>query len=472
MHSLNPGRYRFLKRLSVLLLLFVTVMISASAQKAMRLPEKDFIRFKLDNGLEVLVVENHLVPIATIELAVRNGSFTEGPEYAGLSHLYEHMFFKGNAYYPESQDLLGLFNSLGILYNAETHEEVVNYYFTLPVLNLERGMEVMAQTVQTPAFDKVELEREREVVLGEFDRHEAAPFFPFHRAAGQALWGDLITRKEPIGQRNVIQTATPEKMRTIQNRYYMPNNSLLIVAGDVDSTQVALLAKKYFTTWKRGVDPFAESQPPMAKPLEDNKLVTVPIPGVDLSLVQYQWHGPSIGIDNASTYAADVFIFILTQPQSGFQQRLVESGLAQDANFHYYTQRYVGPITAQVTTTPEKTKTAMDALWTEIQKFDSPDYFTDEELETAKATLRMRSLYESESTSDWVHSLSFWWSTAGLDYYAGYVDNLSKVTREDIQKFIRQYVKNKPYVLGIGTDPTTLTATLAAMNINTGQGPR
>jgi zinc protease len=312
--------------------------------------------------------------------------------------------------------------------------------------------------VRTPAFDTTELEREREVVLGEFDRHEASPFFPFHRAAGKALWGDLITRKEPIGQRPVIQTATPEKMRTIQNRYYLPNNSLLIVAGDVDSVQVHAMAQKYFSTWKRGADPFAENKPPMAVPLQQSKLVTVPVPGVDLSLVQYQWHGPSIGIDNASTYAADVFIFILSQPQSRFQQRLVESGLAQGANFHYYTQRYVGPITAQVTTSPEKTTEAMNALWEEIQKFDSPDYFTDEELATAKATLRMRSLYESETTSDWVHSLSFWWSTAGLDYYTGYLDNLSQVTREDIQKFIRQYVKGKPYVLGIGTNPETLSA--------------
>jgi zinc protease len=438
------------------LALLVGAIPAAAASDGRRSPEKDLIRFTLPNGLEVLVVENHLVPIATIEMAARNGSFTEGPEYAGLSHLYEHMFFKGNAYYPRSEDLLGLFNQLGILYNAQTQEEVVNYYFTLPVANLDRGMLIMSQTVQTPKFDTVELDREREVVLGEFDRHEANPFYPFQHATAEALWGDLITRKEPIGQRPVIQTATPEKMRTIQQRYYIPNNMLLIVSGDVDSLQVRHLAEKYFSDWKKGPDPFVANVPPRAEPLKESKFLTVPAPGTDLSLVQYQWHGPSIGIDNAATYAADVFIFIIEQPQSRFQRTLVESGLCQNADFHYYTQRYVGPITATVQCKPENTRPAMEALWKEVQSFDSPDYFTDEEMETAKATLRMRALYESESTSDWVHTLSFWWSTAGLDYYTGYLDNLSKVTRADIQRYLHQYVIGKPYVLGIGTNPEAL----------------
>ncbi len=434
---------------------FLLASMNANAQ-ARRSPEKEFNRFKLDNGLEVIIVRNNFVPIATIELAVRNGSFTEGPEYAGLSHLYEHMFFKANGEYKTSQDFISVLNSLGILYNATTREEVVYYYFTLPAVNLEKGLEIMANTVQTPRFDSVELEREREVVLGEFDRHESAPFFPYSRAMDDAMWGDMVVRKQPIGQRPVIKSATPEKMRTIQRKYYIPNNSLLIVAGDVDSAEVYRLVNQYFKSWERQPDPFASNPPPMAAPLAEKKLVTVPIPGVDISQVEFQYHGPSVGVDNAATYAADVFIFILQQPQSRFQRRLVESGIAQAAGINYYTQRYVGPISAQIVTKPDNTMTGLRALWEEVQAFDSPDYFTDEELETAKEILRMRALYESEETSDWVHTPAFWWSTTGLDYYIGYIDNLAKVTRADIQNYVRKYIKGKNYVLGIGTNPQTL----------------
>jgi len=442
-----------LAALLAFLFIWFTMPIHAQIKRA---PEKEFSRFYLPNGLEVIVVQNNFVPIASIELAVRNGSFTEGPEYAGLSHLYEHMFFKANGDYETSQDFIGALSSMGALYNATTREEVVFYYFTLPSDNLEPGLEIMANTVQTPRFDSVELEREREVVLAEFDRQESTPFFPFSRAMDSALWGEHVVRKQPIGQRYVIKTATPEKMRTIQRKYYIPNNSLLIVAGDVDSANVHKLVKQYFSSWKKGPDPFATEKPPMAKPLTEKKLVTVGVPGVDISQVEFAWHGPSVGVDNEATYAADVFIFILGQPQSRFQRRLVESGISQGAGINYYTQRYVGPITAQVVTTPENTMKGLETLWEEIQAFDSPDYFTDEELETAKAILRMRALYESEETSDWVHTPSFWWSTTGLDYYIGYIDNLAKVTRADIQNYVRKYIKGKNYILGVGTNPQTL----------------
>lgn len=434
----------------------MSLLTLPAAAQIKRAPEKEFTRYNLDNGLELMVVQNNFVPIATIELAVRNGSFTEGPEYAGLSHLYEHMFFKANGPYETSQDFISELSSLGILYNATTREEVVFYYFTLPVANLEKGLEIMSNSMQTPRFDPVELEREREVVIGEFDRHESNPFFPFSRAMDSVMWKENVVRKQPIGQRNVIRTATPEKMRVIQQKYYIPNNSLLIVAGDVDPANVYELVKKHFSSWKRGADPFKTDPPPMAKPLTEKTLVTVPVPGVDIAQVQLQWHGPSIGIDNAATYAADVFIFILSQQQGRFQRKLVESGIAQGAGFGYYTQRYVGPISVQLVTTPSQTRQGLDALWSEIQAFDSPDYFTDEELETAKQILRMQALYESEETSEWVHTPAFWWSTTGLDYYMGYIDNLAKVTRADIQNFVRKYIKGKNYVLGVATNPQTL----------------
>jgi zinc protease len=77
------------------------VTITAIAQP--RLP-KDFYWKKLNNGLQVVVIENHKVPLATIEIAVKNGAYTEGPEYSGLSHLFEHMFFKANKEYKNEDD--------------------------------------------------------------------------------------------------------------------------------------------------------------------------------------------------------------------------------------------------------------------------------------------------------------------------------------------------------------------------------
>src|SRR5690348_18373465 len=94
--------------------------------------ERRIQRDTLANGMEIIVVENHGVPLATLEIDARNGSFTQSPTYEGLSHLYEHMFFKANASYPDPDQFVQRASELGAVFNGTTTEERVNYYVTLP----------------------------------------------------------------------------------------------------------------------------------------------------------------------------------------------------------------------------------------------------------------------------------------------------------------------------------------------------
>jgi zinc protease len=405
-------------------------------------------RFKLDNGLEVLVAENHLTPIVTIEVAVKNGSFTESPEYNGLSHLYEHMFFTSNARDTTEDDFLGRVDDLGIVYNGTTHEELVEYYFTLPKQNLEAGLDFMATSITSPLFKEDELHKQREIVLGEFDRNEALPLFNFGRKVDNALWDGYVSRKEPLGDRQTIRTATREKMLTIKNRYYIPNNSILLISGDVNTAQIRKLIPRYFDRWQKGVDPFIANPPVRAPDLNAPTLVkdTIDDPR---AIVFLRWHGPSIGLDDKGTYVADVFSEIIRQPEHPFMKSLEESGLAQSVNFWYYTQRYIGPIQPDIVTTPDRLEETMKTFWQQVAKFDDPNYVTDEELETAKNVLRTRILFSSERLSEFSHEIAFWWAAAGLEYYEHYLSDLSKVTRQDIADYVHRYIQGKPYVLGV-----------------------
>ena len=110
--------------------LITIVTPPAGAQRAEL--ERRIKRDTLANGLEVIVVENHGVPIVTIEVDARNGSFTQSPTYEGLSHLYEHMFFKANASYPQPEQFVARASELGAVFNGTTQEERVNYYLTVP----------------------------------------------------------------------------------------------------------------------------------------------------------------------------------------------------------------------------------------------------------------------------------------------------------------------------------------------------
>lgn len=402
----------------------------------------------LNNGLEVIVIEDHIVPLVTIEIAVKNGAFVETPEYDGLAHLYEHMFFKANQKIPNQEAFLERTRELGMSWNGTTQEEHVNYYFTMPVDSLRAGLEFMKNAVRFPLFNQEELERERPVVIGEYDRNESNPYFHFERAIKKKLWYKYYSRKNIIGDRKVILSATREQMQHLKERYYIPNNSALLLAGDISADQGFALAEEFFGDWPAGKDPFQKWPVPDHPALKKSEVVIVKKP-VNVSAIMYGFHGPKAGEDVKDTFAADVLILILQQKNSKFQKNLVDSGIALEATIFYYTQNNTGPISARIVCTPDKLIQARDALWEEIQKLTEPDYFTDRQLETSKIKLEVQDFYGREKPSAFAHTISFWWAVTGLDYYRNYIKNLRQVTRADINNYINKYIKNKPMVMGI-----------------------
>lgn len=439
----------------------------------------------LANGLEVIVLADSSIPLVTVELDVRNGSFTEPPEYNGLSHLFEHMFFKTNLavrlsqcentpavnrfspnYFtlcgeamrlkPEIGDVSYLKDSgqLGF-YNGSTREEVVNYFYTVTSPYLAAAIRHINDSVRFPSFDQTDLENEKRVVIGELDRHEANPYQYLDITMREKLFYKYPTRKSPSGTRATVSAATTEQMRTIQSRYYVPNNAALVVTGDVKPDEVFRLADQIMGSWpRRKVDPFVEfplvEHPPLKK--SEGHLIDKTVQQEnsqeqgDNVILEIGWHGPSIGKDNPATYAADVFSYIIMQPDSRFQRNLVDAGLVSSVGFNYYTQRNIGPINLIMVTTPDKAKAALKAAYDEIAAFTGPSYFSDEELESAKTILESNDLFEREKLSEYTHILGFWWSSTGIDYFRGYHKNLRAVSRPLINKYLETYVLGKPHV--------------------------
>jgi zinc protease len=410
--------------------------------------EKRIPRTILPNGLEVIVVPNPGVPLVTIQAAVRNGSFTQSPDYAGLSHLYEHMFFKANSDYPLPDQFVNRASDLGAVFNAETHEEVVNYYITLPKDSVVAGMEFMASALKSPLFRSDELERERQVVIGEYDRNESNPFFEFTKESGKALWDGAWSRKDPLGERSVILSTTPEKMRFIQQRYYVPNNTALIVAGDITPERAFALARTTLGDWKRGADPFVTDPIPPTPLLQKDTALIMDAP-IGTAIIQLQWDGPSASKDPAATYAADVLSDVLNSPNSKFQQKLVDGGLFESIIVNYYTQNQVGPITISGEVKPEKLRDALKALDDELRKVIEPGYVTPRELEDTKTHRIADAMFNMERASEFGKQLSFWWAVTGMDYFYGYTETMAKQSPEDLRRYMTTYILGKPRVAAV-----------------------
>ena len=410
--------------------------------------EKHIQRTTLANGLDIIVVQNRGVPLVTIEADVKNGSFTQGPEFEGLSHLYEHMFFKANQAHPNPDDFVGRASELGAEFNGTTSEERVNYYLTVPADSIEGGMKFLAAALINPSFRKDELEREREVVIGEYDRNESRPGFKFNTEMGKALWTTAWSRKNPLGERAVIQSTTPEKMRTIQHRYYVPNNTAIIIAGDVTPVKAIKLATSIFGAWPRSADPFTVDPIPPIPPLKRDTALIVE-EAIGSIVVELQWQGPGATKDPAATYVADVFSDALNQPGSRFQRRLVDSGLFHAIGVNYYTLNHVGPITIEGETSPEHLKEALAALRDEIGKLNDPKYFSADDLAANKQNRIVGTMKSLERASGFAHQIGFWWAVTGLDYFFGYVDTMAKQTPADLQSYASKYIIGKPHVTGV-----------------------
>ncbi|HEY0081060.1 MAG TPA: pitrilysin family protein [Pyrinomonadaceae bacterium] len=423
-------------------------------------PQTPLVSRVLPNGLEIIVLEDHSVPLVTAELGVKNGSYTEPPELNGLSHLYEHMFFKANQAVADKAEYLQTIDTLGIVFNGQTQEELVNYYFTTTSPNLPVAMRFMRDAVRYPLFDERQFEQEREVVIGELDRHESNPYGFLQLEMNNRLFYKYPSRKNPGGNRQTVSSATTAMMRLIQNRYYVPNNSAIVVTGDVKPEEVFKLVESMFGDWPRAEDPFVKFPPVEHPPLAKSEGVVIKQP-VGNVIISIGWHGPSIGKDNPATYAADVFSFILRQPDSRFQRALVDTGLVTAVNLGYYTQRNVGPINIIAQTTPDKARAALKAIYGEISHFNDKDYFTDEQLESAKGLLEADDLYSREKLSDYAHTISFWWASTGTDYFRGYLGNLRRTSRADISRYVTTYIQGKPHVgLALMSEEAARTAQL------------
>ena len=432
-----------------ILLIALCIALSVSSFTQWRLPENYYWK-KLSNGLEVIVIENNKVPLATIEIAVKNGAYTEGPEYSGLSHLFEHMFFKANKDYPDQEKFIQRTEELGMIWNGTTGDERVNYFFTFDKDSLSQGLEFMNAAIRYPIYRVEDMQKERPVVDGEFQRGESDPGFQLWIDVNKRCWGDHFTRKNPIGDHDIINTATPEKMMVIKDKYYFPNNSLLVICGDVKHKESFAIAEKIFGDWKHsGFDPHEKYPIPEFKPLEksDYKINISSI--AQTPYMMLQWMGPDYRKDSAATVAADVFSEILGLNSSKWQQALVDKGLATFVNLGYQTAKHVGPISVFAVPNPGKMKEFYTELQNQINKMAEEDYFTDEQLKIAKANLLRNRIRQNEKPSTLPHSLTFWWCSTSLDYFNDYDDNMQKVTRQDIIRYVKKYITGQPYVAGM-----------------------
>jgi zinc protease len=256
-----------------------------------------FTKHTLPNGLDVLIHEDHAVPIVAVNVWYHVGSKNEVPGRTGFAHLFEHLMFEGSQHYDR-----GYFQPLqeaGAALNGSTNADRTNYWEVVPTnaLELALWMESDRMGYLLPALTDAKFSNQREVVLNERrQNYENRPY----GLAGMAMVSALYPPDHPyhwvtIGQTADIRAAHLDDVRAFFQRYYHPRNASLALAGDIDPATGLALAERYFSEIAGGDTP-AEVSPLTPEPPPD-EIRLVLEDRVELPRVYMAWHSPALFAD-------------------------------------------------------------------------------------------------------------------------------------------------------------------------------
>lgn len=188
----------------------------------------------LDNGLQVVLLEDHSAPVVALQTWVRFGSADEDPAVAGIAHVFEHMLFKGTERFPNGE-IAALIEGAGGSVNAWTNYDETVYHVTLSSRFWETGFDVLSDAVLHSFFDPTELEREKEVVLEEFRRSKDSPDHEIAERLFDLTFTTHPYRRPIIGFEETVRPIQRDDMLRVFNTWYVPNNMIFVAVGDFDS---------------------------------------------------------------------------------------------------------------------------------------------------------------------------------------------------------------------------------------------
>src|SRR5262245_40905086 len=253
-----------------------------------------YTRTTLDNGLDILIHEDHNCPIVAVNIWYHVGSKNEKPGRTGFAHLFEHLMFEGSQHYDK-----GYFQPLqeaGGSLNGSTNADRTNYWEVVPTnaLELALWMESDRMGYLLPALTAAKFQNQREVVLNERrQNYENRPY----GFAGMAILSTLYPPDHPyhwltIGSADDLRASTLEEVHAFFNTYYRPRNASLALAGDIDTDRVLALVEDYFGGLEAGdAPPAVEFDAPPAW-TSDSRLILED--RIELPRLYLAWHSPAL----------------------------------------------------------------------------------------------------------------------------------------------------------------------------------
>jgi zinc protease len=393
---------------------------------------------RLANGLTILSKEVHAAPVVYFSVWYKVGSRNEVNGQTGLSHILEHMMFKGTRDLPPGA-IDQLFRVNGGQINANTGQDRTQYYELISADRLELAVRVEADRMINAAFDPTELSREMTVVRSELEGDSNDPgyqlydfsFLPTAFVSSGYHWPTLgwKTDVEAVAtRRNVIYQYYKD--------HYMPNNAVVVMVGDFDTKKAVNLCRKYFGVYPAGKLEKHHITPEIEQ--HGERRIALQRPGTTAQVL-IGYHAPQTGIKDH--YVLDVITQLLSGGRSArLYQALVETGIAQEAGADNEDtiDPYVFTLSASAAsgTSPLKLEQGLEA---EVAKLQDSQVSADE-LKRAFNQIDAAFTYQNDSVSEQANQLGTYEVISSFRYLDDYLKRIHQVTPAEIQTVAKKYL--------------------------------
>ncbi len=307
--------------LLILFTLLAAISLSAQAQDAKVFPYP-INQVTLDNGLKIVSIPFDSPGIIAYYTVVRTGSRNEvEPGKSGFAHFFEHMMFRGTEKY--SKDAFNeLLKSIGADNNANTSDDRTVYHTLASADALETIMDMESDRFMNLKYSEEDFKTEAGAILGEYNKNYSSPFMTIYEKLREAAYDGHTYKHTTMGFLKDIQDMPNQYQYSLQffDRWYRPENCVVLVVGDFDQAKLVELAKKYYGPWKRGSYTL---NVPLDPPQKEEKLINLPWKAKTLPIVSIGYHGPAFSDETRDMPAMDLLSQVVFSETSELFRKLV-----------------------------------------------------------------------------------------------------------------------------------------------------
>jgi zinc protease len=410
---------------------FFVLLFSISSNTTVSAKIKKII---LPDGLTVLSLEDHSQPILAVQMWINTGSALENDSNSGVSHFIEHMLFKGTPRLEGTQ-IPKIVESKGGLINAATSKDFTYFHLVMPSEYADTALDVLGDIIMNSNFPADELEKERLVILEEIKRQDDDPENELWNIFNRKIYREVPYARPVIGTFTSIKNMNREALLEYYHKFYAPNNMTLVIAGDFDSAAVILKIKHIFS----GFPAQKIEKPLYAKPVEQKASSIEEIRDVQQAHLIMGNLGPNI--ESQDQYALDILTYILGNGMNSRLYRRVqeEQRLVESIRASFMTMKKEGPIFITAVCEPAKIDLAKEAIVSELVKLkkETP---SQEELKRVKTIIKSEYLLSNQTYAEQAFNLGYYQTLSTYKFNQTYLDNIDKVTAEDILRAANKYI--------------------------------